>query len=387
MQGTQTERAESTAPGAEVPFGSHEVRLSGRQWVVAGILILAALVLLPVLWERAETFEPEPDYRIPYILSNDYWLFSRYWRWAASQHETLVVGDSVIWAQYVSRDQTLVHCLNGLAGESRFANVAADGMHPAALAGLLRYYGRGISSRNVVVHCNPLWMSSKRHDLQVEKEFHFNHPQLVPQFVPSIPCYRESYSNRIGIAIERWLPFSAWTNHLRLAYFDRMDIPAWTVEHPYDNPLKAVRVGLPASQDSHQQEPVSWTERGLTKQEFPWVELDTAFQWCSFRRLVGILEARGNRVFVLVGPFNEHMLKGDSLDTYLEMKSQIAAWLRERGIAHYVAPALPSEYYADASHPLSEGYAMLAEQLFENEEFVRFRAQDRAGSLDGGSAR
>ena len=38
---------------------------------------------------------------------------------------------------------------------------------------------------------------------------------------------------------------SAWTKHLQQAYFDRSDIPTWTVEHPYDNPLVPVTRGLP----------------------------------------------------------------------------------------------------------------------------------------------
>jgi hypothetical protein len=30
---------------------------------------------------------------------------------------------------------------------------------------------------------------------------------------------------------------------------------------------------------------------------------------------------------------------------------------------------LPSDLYRDASHPLGQGYAMLARQLFENQSF------------------
>ncbi len=54
-----------------------------------------------------------------------------------------------------------------------------DGFHPAALGGLLRYYGRDISGKNVIIQFNPLWMTSAKHDLQIQKEFHFNHPKLV----------------------------------------------------------------------------------------------------------------------------------------------------------------------------------------------------------------
>ena len=85
-----------------------------------------------------------------------------------------------------------------------------------------------------------------------------------------------------------------------------------------------------------------------------------------------MLQGRGNRVFVLVGPFNEHMLKSESLATYQEMKRGVAAWLEEKRIGHCVPPALPSELYADASHPLADGYQRLARQLWLDKSFLRF---------------
>ncbi|MFH1883301.1 MAG: hypothetical protein ABIL62_11380 [Planctomycetota bacterium] len=51
------------------------------------------------------------------------------------------------------------------------------------------------------------------------------------------------------------------------------------------------------------------------------------------------------------------------------MKSKIEEWLQQNNIAYYMPATLPSEWYVDASHPMSEGYAMLAKQLFENESF------------------
>ena len=71
----------------------------------------------------------------------------------------------------------------------------------------------------------------------------------------------------------------------------------------------------------------------------------------------------------MVGPFNEHILKGESIDAYRQMKRKIEAWLQQNNIPCYMPEALPSEMYCDASHPLSEGYAELARQLFENESF------------------
>ena len=43
--------------------------------------VLCAVVFVvgaPILWERYEPLQPGPDYRMPYDLSNDYWLYDRY---------------------------------------------------------------------------------------------------------------------------------------------------------------------------------------------------------------------------------------------------------------------------------------------------------------------
>ncbi len=354
---------------SEVSFSSNCVRLSGYEWIFVGIVVSALFCFVPTLWERMEKFEPEPDFRLPYELSNDYWLYSRYCRWATSKSETLVIGDSVIWGHYVPQHNTLSHYLNKITDRNQFANLGVDGIHPVALAGLLKYYGHNISDKKVVLHFNPLWMSSKKHDLQTEKEFRFNHPKLVPQFIPNIPCYKDPYSKRISTAVERCVPFLSWTSHLKIAYFGNMDLPRWTMEHPYENPASAVTLELPTSANNNQKEHTSWTEKGTAKTDFQWVELESSLQWKFFQRSVKLLKKRGNRVFVLVGPFNEHMLKGQSIEIYRKMKSKIEDWLQQNNIAYYMPATLPSEWYVDASHPMSEGYAMLAKQLFENESF------------------
>jgi hypothetical protein len=209
-----------------------------------------------------------------------------------------------------------------------------------------------------------LWLSSPRHDLQADEEFRFNHPRLLPQFVPHIPCYKEEISPRIGILVEQRVPFSAWTNHLQQAYFDRTDLPSWTLEHPYEDPTAPVAQGLPPSDNLLRHESVPWTERGIKKQDFAWVEPGESLQWRSFRHAIEILERRGNRVFVLVGPFNEHMLSAQNLPEYAKVKAAIEAWLAENGVPYSAPAPLPSELYADASHPLAAGYALLARQLF-----------------------
>jgi hypothetical protein len=234
---------------------------------------------------------------------------------------------------------------------------------------LLKYYGRDIADKNVILQFNPLWMSSEKHDLQIEKEFSFNHPRLVPQFIPNIPCYKDSFSVRIKSVIERYISFFSWTSHLKRAYFDNMDLPRWTLEHPYENPLTNITLQLPASDNYNGNENIPWYEKGVTKRDIQWVAIDNSLQWRFFKHSVELLKKRGNRVFVLVGPFNEHILKAASLDAFQQTRKKIEAWLQQNNIPYYMPEALPSSMYRDASHPLSEGYAELARQLSENESF------------------
>ena len=361
-----------------VPFGSNAVRLSPRQWLVALAIIAAALIGLPHAWQRARPMDIDLDYRLPYRLSDDYWTFRRWARAAASvesgRPRTLVVGDSVVWGHYVAKHETLSGHLNELAGGQGFANLGVDGIHPAAMAGLLEYYGRAVAGRDVILHSNLLWLSSKRHDLSTRKEFAFNHPRLVPQFVPQIPCYRESADARLAIAVGRHLGFLAWADHVRIAYFGSKDLASWSLEHPYAWPADAVTRALPSPDEPPTPPPDArpWTAKGIQTFGPAWVPLDESFQWASFRAAVEVLRRRGCRVFVLVGPFNEHMLEDESLRTYKRMTAEVAAWLEAEGIPYFVPAALPSDLYADASHPLSAGYRLLAKRLLEDKAFRTF---------------
>ena len=355
----------------EFPFGSNDVRLSPAEWLIAAIVLLALFYFLPILWKRIEPLDAGADYRIPYRLGNDYWTYNRYCAEACRDGKTLVLGDSVIWGHYVPSDETLSHYLSELSGEL-FANVGVDGIHPAALSGLITHYGRDISDQDVILNCNLLWMSSERHDLQVTKEFSFNHPTLVPQFFPRIPCYRASLEERLAIVVGRTVPLSGWADHLRIAYYDGADLSTWTLEHPYENPLGPITFELPSPDPSPEPSAEPWTQRGIRPYNPPWVPLEQSFQWAQFRRTLETLRRRGNRVFVVVGPFNEHMLTEESLENYNKRKDEAEAWLRENEIPHAVPAALPSDLYADASHPLAEGYSLLAKRLLQDESFRRF---------------
>lgn len=352
---------------AQEPTVSNAFRLTGRQWTGVLVFAVAIYVLTPVAWQRAEKLQTGADYRIPFELNSDYWLWSRVAARAAATHDTLIIGDSVIWGVYVKPGETLTHYLNALEGADRYANLGVNGKQPVALAGLIEHYGEAIRNKQVILHCNPLWMSSPKYDLREKEESGaFSDWELAPQFSPSIPCYREPVSNRIGKVIDRNIALHAWTSHLQYAYFGEGDvprtIPMWTLDNPYGNPFRAVTFALPAPSDELRKEPVPWSTR-IPKENMPWVDLAGSLQWHSFQRAVHLLQKRGNTVRVLVGPFNEHLLKDPSRVRYSVLKRGIEEWLKEQKIPYMAPPPLPSEQYGDASHPLSAGYALLAKEL------------------------
>ena len=350
-------------------FSSNSIRLSWKNWLAVMSILTLTLYLLPNLWYSLEEFSPSPDYRLPYILSDDYWMFKRWSKYASSRYPAIIIGDSVIWGQYVTMEQTLSHHLNEQAGEEIFANLGVDGTHPAAIFGLVKYYGKAISNKQVVLHLNPLWMSSKQYDLSGEKEFRFNHPRLVPQFIQRPECYKPSFSQKVGVIMERKIPLFSWTSHIRTVYFENMDFQNWTMQNPYKNPIKAIALEIPIPENAPKSNPVAWSERGRKEQNFPWVPPEESFQWSSFKKAIRILKARNNEVFVTIGPFNPYILTERSLSRYNSMKKEMESWLGREGISYRPLQALSSEYYADASHPLKEGYARIAEELFETESF------------------
>lgn len=359
------QRTEST-----VPFSSNCVRLSAYEWFFAGIVALTLLWFGPDAWKRIEKFQPKENYRIPYELSNDYWLYERYCRDARQNYDVLVIGDSVIWGHYVLQNQTLSGHLNQLAGRERFANLGVDGIHPAALTGLLKYYGKDIRNKKVILHFNPLWISSDKHDLTTDKEFIFNHPRLVPQFSPKIPCYKASYQKRISAVVERYVPTLSWISHLQIANLQNMNLSAWTIEHPYENPLGIFNFKHTFDTDNKPPEQITEAWAGTMKQNISWIGPGDSLQWRLFRESAELLRKRGNDVFVLVGPFNEHILSESSAETYQKIKNEIELWLQENRFDYYIPAALPAGLYVDASHPISDGYALLAKQLIKNRFFI-----------------
>ncbi len=366
----------------------NEVRLNARQWIVALGVVLLTVVLTPALWKKLERFDTGPDYRIPYALSKDYWLYQRRAQQLAPTNIVLL-GDSVIWGEYVLPDGTWSHFLNREAGvTNRYVNAGVNGLFPLALEGLIRSYGQPLRHQKIILHCNLLWLTSPKADLSTDKEEPFNHAALVPQFSPKIPCYRAAASERLNAVVERNVPFLEWVSHLQNAYFGQKSIPKWTLEeeggeppqHPnsYRNPFAQITLTVPSEpRDDPQRGPLSsrhkpWSTNDQGTTHFEWVATDRSLQWQAFQRVVALLRARGNNVMVVLGPFNEHLMAEDNRPAYRKIRDEVAAWLVQNQIPHVVPEPLPSALYADASHPLTHGYELLANRLYADALFQKW---------------
>jgi hypothetical protein len=376
------------------PFGVNEMRLNARQWLAVLAIVAAFVFSAPRLWARFETFDTGPDYRIPYQLSKDYWLYERWVSKLSDRQQIAVLGDSVVWGEYVSRHGTLSHFLGAESNRpDRFLNCAMNGLFPLALEGLVEHYASSLKHRKIILHSNVLWMSSPQADLSEDKEQVFNHSRLVPQFRPHIAPYRADAAERLSVVVERHVNLFAWVGHLQNAYFDQQSIPTWTLEaarHSSPSGLKQqggsllrrfLTMDVPGELENDPQRGPesprhrSWTASGGKPVNFDWVALDKSVQWAAFQRLVHLLRERGNDVLVIVGPFNEHMIAPEQRPTFRGLRDGIAAWLASERVPTVVPPTLASPLYADASHPLTEGYAELARQISQDPTFRNWLAR------------
>ncbi len=369
----------AAATGTEDDFlSSNSIRLSMSEWAIVAVIVISLVIGLPRIWSQVEVFDPGADYRIPRKNSDDYWLYQRFVQTELERNHLLLIGDSVVWGQYVHVDDTLTHFLNENQDEVVFANGGLRGSHPLALEGLVSDYTDGLTGKPVVLHCNLLWMSAPERDLSIDEDVSFNHPRLIPQFIPWVPAYQAPTNERLGVIFGRNVALRSCVRHLNITDFDSLTPYAWSLEHPYENPLSRISLATPQPSNVLEQNPITWIERGITPRGFPWVPLESSLQWGAFRRTVELLRDRGNRVFVILGPFNAHLLTDESRGTYQQLKSGVELWFQENGIPYAAPPLLPSEEYADASHPLSAGYQRMAEAILDDDRFVEWLAETRS---------
>ena len=358
------------------PFASNVERLSFRQLSLVVFIVGVLVWGVPLLWHMLEKFTPSSDYRIPYDLSGDYWMFERWCDYAVKKHPCIMIGDSVIWGPYVKKEDTLPQALNRIAGREIFANLGVDGMHPAAMAGLIEYHATSIRNTKVIINLNPLWFTSAKLDLQEDEETNFNHAGLVPQFFSSPRCYKPDLSEQIKNESARHISFFGWINHINTAYFNNTGVFRWTVDNPLRNPLEAFTGGMRFEDEKPHVPPVPWTEKDIGGQDYSWVELDKSYQWSSFKKVMDVLKSRNNEVLVIVGPFNEYMMEKENAVRYTGLRGEMESWLKQNNVSFYAPSELPSQLYADASHPLAEGYRLMAEELARTDFIQSFKTKD-----------
>ncbi len=373
----------------EFVYASNPLRLTLRQWLVVGVVLAAVLLGVPYLGERLEPFSPGPNYRLPYDFSQDYWHGSRWLSAAAERRAVLLIGDSVVWGEYVGAGEALSAELNRRVGAERFANLGVNGLHPAALLGLLRHHGEAVHDREVILVLNTLWLSSARHDLRErpavgdEAQATFNHPALVPQFWPRVPRYQAGFEERLGVVVERRSAFLEWVSHLnaKSAYANALLAagaddatagaePEPRLDDPTPKPYRGLFIAVPPPAPGPHGQPLTWEARGIPVSAIAWPTPGESLQWRFFCETVRLLRGRGNRVGVLVAPFNPYLQDPESQARYERlvagMVTEMSAW---REVAVLRPPALPADEYADASHPLAAGYARLAAAMAADASF------------------
>lgn len=381
-------------PERPFEFGGNPLRLSWRQWAAVAAVLAPVLFLLPGLWRWLEPFQPAANYRVPYEFSQDYWQCERWYDTAAGSGAVLVVGDSVVWGEFAGLAETFSGQLNGLAGRADFANLGINGLHPAAMLGMLRLHGGAIRNRQVIVVLNALWMSSPKHDLREapanweEAQGSFNHPGLMPQLGGGIPRYVAPLEQRAGYLVERAVPFCGWMAHLK-AKGSQTGEPGAVVpggqsggegaepriDNPSPRPFRNLLAAVPPPAPGAHGQQVSWEERGIPVTTLAWPGAEASLQAKCFRDVVSLLRGRRNRVYVFVNPFNPYVQTPESRERHDALVAALAEALASIGVPVFRGTPLPSGEYADASHPLPAGYARLARELTGNAQFQAWKAE------------
>jgi len=239
-----------------------------------------------------------------------------------------------------------------------------NGLHPAAMYGLIRHFGNKVMGSKVIIHLNPIWMNSIEEDLRGTEEKRINQPRLLPQFTERIPSYQEKIPVKSGIVMERMIPGLLLANHLRLYYFDGKNFSDWVIDNPEKNPLSCFNFSINPLQKTNNVR----TMRIFT-QDWEWIALGDSLQWSYFQKTISTLKKNENYIFIYVGSINPYIMTPESLKKYRKLQEEIKTALAKNGIPFYFCPDLPDVMYADASHQVKEGYAYVAKLLAGDSAF------------------
>lgn len=317
---------------------SNSIVLTGREWILT--VALAGIICFSICfgWNRWEKLRLEPDYRSTCWAErmSDYWAYDQWTRIAREKFGILLIGDSAIWGQEVASTETLSHCLNAALGNEAVANLGIDGLSNAAMEGLFRYYGRHIRHANVILQFNPLWMSSPWRDMRENWIFH--HPRLVRPFDRRIRYYR-SLSERLGYLLEHYLRLPPFVRHLVVNYFENKSVAAWLLDHPGQLPFGAITfMGAPVMREK-QGLGTPWSSRDDgDKIDDPFLSPGGSVQWECYLRALRMLKDKGNRIFVLLGPYNTYNLTDKSRARFFGMMAAVKKSLTSSGIRISIPP-------------------------------------------------
>jgi len=335
--------------------------------IIAFVILLPGGTLIPYIAPLIDYSSFTGNYRIPYSLGEDYFLYKQYSKYVASGKSIPVIGDSVIWGHYTGNDSAISAQLNRLNPGTEFKNMGLDGIHPAAMNGLLNIYSARLTGRKVIVGINLLWMSSPRHDLSGPVNSEINHKSLLPQLNPKIPSYRPSSDEKLSALVTRSFAFFSWIDHVRLTCFARKSFYLWTL----DNPRKNI-AGFFSREDDVFKIPDGMEPGKMQEQNIEWTTAEKSLQWRFMIDTLGTLKNNGNRVAALVTPFNTYMMTDESRKKYFAILAEMERILRANGIIPVIPTPLEKKYFADASHPTADGYRLIAEDIMKNREFLEF---------------
>lgn len=346
-------------------FANNPFKLNMKSLVIVFILVTILSFLLPAVWYGLESSPQQTNFRIPKNQSNDYWLFAK-WCDEVKSDEIIILGDSAIWGHYVDAENTLSANLNDALKKDIFKNGGVSGLHSLGLNGLINNY-INLNGRKVVLQFAPLWITSPIQDVSVKgKKGTLNHPTLLPQLVGTPKGYEPEFEERISVFFQQKLPVLRLSEHLSHKYFKSDGFYEWLIKHPGKNPLEIDDESL--KEEEFEKDKAPWSG---PLQNFEWVELEKSFQWLAFKESFETLK-KNNDVFILLGPFNEFILTKESLAKYESIKAEISKYLEANSISYVWADKLKSDLFGDASHPLEEGYKVLAEKLIKNKKFSKW---------------
>lgn len=335
--------------------------------MISFLMLLLTGAAIPYILPSTDNASFTGDYRIPYSMGEDYFLYKMYSKQIASGKTIPVIGDSVIWGHYTGKSETLIAQLNRLDTKTKFTNMGLDGIHPAAMNGLINLYSAKFKDRKIIVGVNLLWMSSPRHDLTGPANSEINHKLLLSQIYPEIPSYRPSLEEKISALITRSIPLFSWIDHIKITRFAEKSFYLWTMENPHESIFKYFSCNNEESKVPEGMQPGKMQEQNIE-----WVTTDKSLQWKFMIDTLSSLKDDGNDVAALITPFNTFMMTEKSRKQYYAILAEMEWILREKGITPVIPSALEKKYFADSSHPTAEGYKLIAEDMMKNREFLEF---------------